>query len=97
MHNKLHLQLQVEVEPRTSLFNKFREAETRLSLSNNIINVSVYGASINNIELSDNSYSAIQALSEERAIEDIEVRRGKIRERILRRISRLSSRLNKYL
>ena len=98
MHKKLHLQLEVEVEPRVSLFELARKNDTRVSLSQSILKVSISGVSVNSISLMDESYNAIQALSEERAIgRDNSIFRGNERERLLKRLGRLTKRIEKLL
>lgn len=98
MHKKLHLQLEVEVEPRVSLFELVRKNETRVSLSQSILKVSISGVSVNSMTLMDGSYNAIQALSEERAIaKGDEVLRGEKRERLLKRLGILTKKIEKLL
>jgi hypothetical protein len=83
MHNKLHIQLDLEIEPTVSLFTLIKDQKDRSLFTSENFKVNVGGVSIQGVNLTESSFSAMKALSEERAIEIVEKDRDSKREEYL--------------
>jgi hypothetical protein len=94
MNNKININLEVEANHAVSLFNMAREQPTREDLSDAVW-VSIQGVSIKSSMISDQSYSEILALSQERAIEEVQQDRDSMRNKLIKRMNRIAERLKK--
>ena len=92
MNKKINIKLEVEAKNAVSLFNIAREQPTREILSDAVW-VSIQGVSIKTSTISDQSYNEIIALSQERAVTEVQHDRDSMRDKLIARMNRLAKRL----
>lgn len=92
MNKKINIKLEVEANNTVSLFNIARELPTREILSDAVW-VSIQGVSIKTSTISDQSYNEIIALSQERAVTEVQHDRDSMRDKLIARMNRLAKRL----
>ena len=95
MDEKLQIQLDLEIEPTVSLFTLIKDQADRALFTSENFKVNIMGVSVQRANLTEGSFAAMKALSEERAVEVVEKDRVAKREECLNIINNAAEALRK--